>query len=229
MPEHQYADRVAAGEALAAPVAQSLAGRGREPLVLALPRGGLPVAAEVARTVRGELDIVVTRKISAPGQPEFGVGAIAEDGPPVFDRRSLGYLGLTEADLVGAVARERDEVTRRIQRYRGGRPITALAGRSIVLVDDGVATGVTARAALRWLRTHRPDWLVMAAPVCSPQAHQMLAAEADAVVCLSTPPDFEAVGRWYVDFAQLRDEEVLDVLAAERSNVRSPNLEWRRR
>ncbi|MFB9239393.1 phosphoribosyltransferase [Plantactinospora siamensis] len=223
MPEHQFADRLAAGRALAAPVTlalaagQSQAAGQAPPLVLALPRGGLPVAAEVARAVGGELDIVVTRKIGAPGQPEFGVGAMAEDGPPVFDGRSLDYLGLSEVDLAETVDRERAEVARRIERYRNGRPIATVTGRSVVLVDDGVATGVTARAALRWLRLHRPGRLVFAAPVCSPPAHRALAAEADAVVCLATPPDFQAVGQWYANFAQLTDEEVLGVLAAERN------------
>jgi putative phosphoribosyl transferase len=176
-------------------------------LVLALPRGGIPVAVPVAERLGADLDILVARKISAPGRPELGVGAIAEDGPPVFDDETLGHLGLTRDDLAGTVEREREELARRIRQYRG-RPAQDPTGRTVILVDDGLATGVTARAALRWLRQKNPARLVLAVPVCSWPARNAITADADEVVCLSTPRSFRAVGEWYEDFRQLSDEDV---------------------
>ncbi|GLY18133.1 hypothetical protein LWF15_26755 [Kineosporia rhizophila] len=181
------------------------------PLVLALPRGGVPVATHVAAALDGDLDLVVACKIRAPEQPEYGIGALAEDGPPVFDGSALTTLGLTEGDLMGAVERERAETKRRVQRYRKGRAVEA-KGRMVIVVDDGLATGVTARATLRWLRDHEPAYLVMAAPVGSRRAHAAVAEDADAVVCLQEPEDFRAVGEWYEDFRQLTDEDVDETL-----------------
>jgi putative phosphoribosyl transferase len=200
-----FADRDQAGRLLAA----RLGALEPEPLVLALPRGGVPVAARVAEAVGGRLEIVVARKIGAPGEPEFGIGALAEDGPPVYDRESLRRLNLTEDDLAPVVAHERAEVRRRIERYRGGRPAPDAADREVVLVDDGLATGVTALATLHWLRQHGPRRIVVAVPVCSGPARQRLARLADTVLCLQEPEWFGAVGRWYADFRQLTDADVL--------------------
>ncbi|MEV0895514.1 phosphoribosyltransferase family protein [Actinoplanes sp. NPDC049802] len=202
-----FANRAEAGQALAERLERTV-GAGVRPLVLALPRGGLPVAGPVAARLGGDLDIVVARKIGAPGRPEFGVGAIAEDGPPVFDRDNLRYAGVTEAGVSGVLAAEREELARRIRRYRGDRPAPPVAGRTVIVVDDGLATGVTAHAALRWVRGQRPGRLILAVPVCAPQARDALSAEADEVVCLSAPDPFYAVGRWYEDFEQLTDEDV---------------------
>lgn len=205
----RFRNREHAGRELAG----ALSGRvGDRPLVLALPRGGVPVASAVASATGGGLDIVVARKISAPGQPEFGIGALAEDGPAVLDRRSLADMGVTEADLAGAIRRERAEVDRRTRRYRDGRPVPAVTGREVVLVDDGIATGVTARAALRWLRDGRPLRVVLAVPTCSGQAEHDLAREADEFVCLHMPPYFYAVGQAYADFRQVGDDEVIRLL-----------------
>jgi putative phosphoribosyl transferase len=201
-----FANRAEAGRALAERLATVVTDE--NPLVLALPRGGLPVAGPVAERLGGELDIVVARKIGAPGHPEFGVGAIAEDGPPVFDRDNLRYAGVSEAGVAGALSAERVELQRRIRRYRGDRPPPAPAGRTVIVIDDGLATGVTAHAALCWVREQGPARLILAVPVCAPQARDALAAEADEVVCLSAPDPFLAVGRWYDDFAQLTDEDV---------------------
>jgi putative phosphoribosyl transferase len=202
-----FRNRGEAGLALAGRLAADLGDRA-EPLVLALPRGGLPVAEPVARRLGGELDIVVARKIGAPGRPEFGVGAIAEDGPPVYDQENLLWAGVTEAGVAGVLAAEREELRRRIRLYRGDRPAPAPAGRTVLVIDDGLATGVTAHAALRWVRGHAPARLILAVPVCAPQARDALAGEADAVVCLAAPDPFHAVGRWYDDFEQLTDADV---------------------
>jgi len=177
----RFVDRVHAGRELAGALAGHV--RADRPLVLALPRGGVPVAAEVG----GELDIVVARKIGAPGQPEFGIGALAEDGSPVLDEPTLSDLGVTEADLADTISSERAEVARRAHRYRDGRPAPTVTGRETIVVDDGIATGVTARAALRWLRDQRPMRIVLAVPTCSSQAEQDLAGYADEVVCLHSP------------------------------------------
>ncbi len=205
-----FASRDHAGRALAQKVAEHLAPGGTPgtPLVLALPRGGVPVAAPVADLLGGDLDIVVARKIGAPAQPELGVGAIAEDGPPVFADAALHHLGLTADDLADAVEKERAELRRRVRRYRGDRPAPRVTGRTVVLVDDGLATGITAHAALRWLHGRRPRRLVLAVPVCSREAHDALAADADSIVCLHAPRTFTAVGRWYADFGQLTDDDV---------------------
>ncbi|GAA4587335.1 putative phosphoribosyltransferase [Actinoplanes octamycinicus] len=207
-----FADRAEAGRALADRVAEVIGAPGDRPLVLALPRGGLPVAAPVAERLGADLDIVVARKLGAPGHPEFGLGAIAEDGPPVYDQGNLRYAGVTEQDLAGTLAAERAELARRVRRYRGSRPAPPVTGRVVVLVDDGLATGVTAHAALRWINGRDPDRVLLAVPVCAPPARDLLAPETDRVVCLSAPPEFFAVGRWYRDFGQLTDEDVDAVL-----------------
>jgi len=203
-----FEDRGQAGRLLGDELAHRLVAEPDRPLVLALPRGGVPVAVPVAARLGADLDIVLVRKIGAPGRPEFGVGAIAEDGPPVFDRDTLAHLGITAGDLSGAVAAERAELERRVRRYRADRPAPDAAGRTVILVDDGLATGVTARAALRWLRDQAPRRTILAVPVCAPPAREAIAGDADAVIYLSSPPAFRAVGQWYRDFRQLTDSDV---------------------
>ncbi|GIF04050.1 phosphoribosyltransferase [Actinoplanes siamensis] len=204
-----FRDRREAGRLLAERVAATAPDA---VLVLALPRGGLPVAAPIADRLGAALDIVVARKLGAPGHPEFGVGAIAEDGPPVYDQDNLRYARTTERSMAGTLAAERAELRRRIRRYRGDRPAPPVTGRVVVLVDDGLATGVTAHAALRWIRGRGPARLLLAVPVCSPQARDLLAPETDGIVYLSAPADFLAVGRWYEDFGQLTDADVDEVM-----------------
>ncbi|MFI8993189.1 phosphoribosyltransferase [Streptomyces sp. NPDC053542] len=214
----RFTDRRDAGRQLAQRLRQHLTEERPDapdgPLVLALPRGGVPVAAEIAHELGAPLDVFIARKIGAPGQPELAVGALAGEDPPVFDRRALQFLGLSEDELAADVARERTELHRREDLYRGKRPEAVLTGRTVILVDDGLATGMTATAALRNLRRRGPARVVLAVPVASPTTAAALAEEADDVVCLSKPPDFRAVGEWYEDFTQVSDEHVIASLRA---------------
>ncbi|WP_033262279.1 phosphoribosyltransferase [Amycolatopsis vancoresmycina] len=204
-----FADRADGGRCLA----DELRRRGwTDPLVLGLARGGVPVAAVVARRLGADLDVAVARKIGAPGRREYGVGAVTPDGPASYDEAALHALGLTAARLARAEARERAEARRRFRRYRAGRPPAVLTGRDVILVDDGLATGVTATAALREVRAARPRTLVFATPVAAPEAADRVGAEADDVVCVAEPPGFRAVGQWYADFHQTSDDDVLDLL-----------------
>lgn len=211
--EQRFRDRCQAGRALGEQVAALAV---PDPVVLALPRGGVPVAAEVAAALDAPFDVLVARKIGLPGRPEFGVGALAEGGEPLFDDAVLSRLGVRRQDLAGEVSREREELARRVARYRAGRALPSLAGRDVVLVDDGLATGVTARAALRALRRGGPARLVLAVPVGAPDSLRLLAKDADEVVCVLQPERFRAVGAWYERFDQTTDEQVLDLLAAGR-------------
>ncbi|GGM72819.1 phosphoribosyltransferase [Longimycelium tulufanense] len=213
--DQRYADRQEGGRQLAA----RLAGQEwTDPVVLGLARGGVPVAFEVARVLHAPLDVAVTRKIGAPFQPEFGVGAVTADGPPIYDHRSLAMLRLTPEDLQDVCDREQAEARRRLELYRAGRPGISLAGRDVIVVDDGLATGVTARATMHALRRAEPRRLVFAAPVCAPDSAEALQADADLVVCVAEPIDFRAVGRWYRDFRQTTDEEVLSLLDQARAS-----------
>lgn len=205
----QFADRHDAGRQLADRLAaMELA----SPLVLALPRGGVPVAYEVADVLDAPLEVVVARKIGAPFQTELGIGAVAEGGEPIYDEDLLRRLNLTSASLEETLANERVELDRRVRRYRGGRPLPPLADRDVVVVDDGLATGVTARAALRSLREAGPGRLLLAVPVGAPQSVDAMANEADEVICLHAPRGFTAVGQWYRDFDQTDDTTVLHLL-----------------
>ncbi|MER5213848.1 phosphoribosyltransferase [Streptomyces sp. NPDC002838] len=209
----QFRDRTQAGRLLAEQLrSRQEKGALPDPVVLALPRGGVAVAQEVARALDAPLDVHVVRKIGAPFQPELAVGAIAVDGEPMFDEYTLDRLGLSEAALAGTVERERAELRRREQRYRQGRPAPDLRGRTVIIVDDGLATGSTALAAVHSVRRREPGRIVLAVPVCSPEAADLLSGEADEVVCLYQPAAFMAVGLWYEDFDQLSDEDVLAAL-----------------
>ncbi|WP_031506194.1 phosphoribosyltransferase [Streptomyces megasporus] len=211
----RFHDRREAGRRLAEPLRDlRLGGELEHPLVLALPRGGVLVGDEIARVLHAPLDVLVARKIGAPFNPELGVGAIAGEGPPLFAERSLAMLGLTVEGLAPQVERERAELRRREELYRGGRPAPDVHGRTVIVVDDGLATGVTARAALRAVRALGPARVVLAVPVSSPQAATALEPEADRLVCLARPPSFQGVGQWYADFTQVDDDEVVSTLRA---------------
>jgi predicted phosphoribosyltransferase len=206
----RFVDRRDAGRRLAPLVAElGLAA----PVVLALPRGGVPVAAEVARALRAPLDVLVARKIGAPHQPELGIGAVAEGGGIVVDDAAVRSLGITPAMLEDLAAAALDELVRRVREYRGDRPLPDMAGRHVLVVDDGIATGVTAEAALRAMRRSGPAGLVLAIPVGPPDTMARLRSVADDVVSVVTTGRFGSVGQWYEDFTQTTDDEVRRLLA----------------
>jgi predicted phosphoribosyltransferase len=185
---------------------------GERPVVVALPRGGVPVGREVADALDAPLEILAVRKLGAPHNPEYGIGAIAEDGTRVFDPEALAVLGIDGGVLDAIVARETAELQRRVSAYRAGRQPLPVAGRTVVVVDDGVATGVTDTAALRALHRKGPRRLILAVPVCAPDSAARLRDEADEVVCLAEPTRLYGVGQWYRDFSQVSDDEVIAAL-----------------
>jgi putative phosphoribosyl transferase len=203
-----FEDREQAGAELAQAVVARVDGPAT---VLAIPRGGLVVAAPVARQLGAPLDVVIPRKLGAPGNPELAVGAVAP-GVTVLHERAVRQLGIPPAYLEVEVARQLEEIARREAAYRGGRAPAPVAGRTAVVVDDGVATGATAVAALRWARAAGAARVVFAAPVGPPAARARLEPECDDVVLLREPPRFFAVGEWYRDFVQVSDDEVVRLL-----------------
>jgi putative phosphoribosyl transferase len=204
-----FADRIDAGERLAKGLAHLA---GSECVVLAIPRGGVIVGEVIARELGAPLDVVVPRKIGAPGNPELAIGAVAP-GIRVLDPRMVRALGVTDRYLEREIAEQEAEIERRQNAYRGGRPPQPVEGRVAIVVDDGVATGSTAVAALRWARARGADRVVLAVPVAPPQSLERLRAEADEVVVLETPQPFMAVGEWYRDFDQTTDQQVVAALA----------------
>lgn len=206
----QFRDRREAGQKLAEALS-FLEGR-KDVLVLGIPRGGVVVAAEVARALGAPLDVFITRKIGAPGNPELAIGAVASSGELVIDEGLVLGLGVSPRYVEEETERQKQEIARQMTLYRGHRPPPQLTGKTVVLIDDGVATGATTLAALRALRATDPAELILAIPVGPPDTVERLSAEADRVVCLHTPAWFWAVGAFYEDFSQTPDEEVIRLL-----------------
>ncbi|MDO8498557.1 MAG: phosphoribosyltransferase [bacterium] len=186
--------------------------RGENPYVLAMPRGGVPIGFEVAEILQAPLDVLVVRKIGLSGNREFGIGAIAEGGVKVLDQTTLEVLGIDEEEIKDTIQLEEEELKRRVETYRDGRPLPDLKDRTAVLVDDGMATGITAKAAIEAVKKLHPQKIVLASPVCALDTAESLKRLVDKVVCLATPYDFSAVGLWYKDFTQISDEEVVKLL-----------------
>jgi len=208
--ETPFADRRDAGRRLAGELEPMAA---EQPVIVALPRGGVPIAAELASVLHAPLEILAVRKLGAPGNPELAVGAVAEDGTGVLDQRTASMVGMDQATLDATLARESQELRRRVESYRDGRAATPVEGRTVIVVDDGLATGLTDLAAVRALRKAGARRIVVAAPVGSREAVSLLSEEADEVVCLIIPARLYGVGMWYRDFAPVSDEEVLAILA----------------
>jgi putative phosphoribosyl transferase len=208
--EVRFRDRADAGRALAR-VLSHYAGRD-DVIVLALPRGGVPVAAEVAKELGAPLDVFLVRKLGVPGHEELAMGAIASGGVLVLDEGVLRWLGISEEQVQRALARELDELRRREAAYRDGRPLPDLKSKTVILVDDGLATGASMQAAARAVRRHEPARIVIAVPVASRATCDQFRDDVDEVVCAVTPEPFYAVGNWYEDFSQTSDEEVQELL-----------------
>lgn len=208
-----FADRREAGRLLAARLGHLRGDEYGGVVVLALPRGGVPVADEIASALGAPLDVAVVRKLGVPYQPELGMGAIAEGGVRVLNRDVIRRAGVTEAQVAEVEARERAELERRARRYRGERPRARVEGRTVVVVDDGLATGSTARAACRLARADGASRVVLAVPVAPSGWQTTLRDEADELVAVATPRYFMAIGDFYIDFTQTSDQEVLDCLS----------------
>ncbi|HEU5303933.1 MAG TPA: phosphoribosyltransferase [Gemmatimonadales bacterium] len=204
-----FRDRIDAGRQLAKRLEVF---RQESPVVLAIPRGGVPVGAEVARLLDAELDVIVARKLGAPFQPELAIGAVTADGERLLNQDIVGQIGVDAAYLDQVTKREVEEARRREQRFRGGRAPVDVTGHTAILVDDGLATGATMRAAARSLRKRQPARLIVAVPVGSREACAALRTDADEVVCLAEPDPFYAIGLYYERFEQVEDTEVLRLL-----------------
>jgi len=214
-----FQDRVEAGQLLGRELAEL---RGQRAVVLGIPRGGVIVAREVARALGGDLDIVLSRKLGAPGNPEFAIGAVGEDGRVFVSESTLGWLRLSPGYLDREAERQRAEIARRIQLYRSVRPKVPLEGRPVIVTDDGVATGATMQAALWAARQERPSRLIAALPVGPEEALTRLAEGADELVCLQAPDPFQAVSQFYSFFDQTDDAELVELLREEAERSQEP-------
>jgi putative phosphoribosyl transferase len=215
----RFRDRADAGRILAADLSH-YAGR-TDVIVLALPRGGVPVANEVARAIGAPLDIFLVRKLGLPGQEEFAMGAIASGGVRLINNDVVRAYGVSAAQIESIVAAEQRELERRERAYRDGRPLPQIAGRTVILIDDGLATGFSMRAAVMALRADAPARVVVAVPVAARETCEEFRDLVDEIVCAETPDPFYAVGIWYEDFSQTTDREVHELLRAAHSRQRA--------
>jgi putative phosphoribosyl transferase len=211
-----FEDRRQAGRELAVrllPLARE------RPIIVALPRGGVPVAVEIAHALGASLDVLTVRKLGAPLNPELGVGAVAEDGTAVLNVKMARSIGMTRTQFDRVIERETRELRRRVERFRDGWEPLDVRGRTVIVVDDGLATGLTDLAAVRALRGRGAARIIVAVPVGSSEAISLLDEEADEIVCLTIPPELFSVGHWYEDFSAVSDEEVLALLAEAGTRV----------
>jgi putative phosphoribosyl transferase len=204
-----FRDRVEAGRRLAGALLQF---KGEDTVVLGIPRGGVVVAKEVADALEAPLDIVITRKIGAPGEPEFALGAVTQEGDVILDRRTVESLGVGKEYLDAEIRRKREEVRQRMERFRGDAPYPSLKGKLVIIVDDGIATGSSVEAAVTSIRKTDPKEVIVAVPVAPPDAVESLREKGEMVVCLETPGMFFAIGEFYQRFDQVEDSEVKRIL-----------------
>lgn len=204
-----FADRSDAGRQLALRLEEY---KKTQPLVLALPRGGVVVGYEVATYLHAPLEVIVSRKVGIPYNPELGIGAVSEEGVLLLNTKTLSELTIPVKETERVITREEKELTRRIELYRGGKSLPTFEGKTVILVDDGVATGVTAQAAIKVIRKHTPRKLVCAVPICARDTSRIIAREVDAFICLHSPDFMQAIGLYYKNFKQVTDEEVVDLL-----------------
>jgi len=216
---HGFRDRGDAGRRLAEALEPL---RDSDPFVLALPRGGVPVGFEIAQALGAPFDVWLVRKVGVPWHPELGLGAVAEGGFVHLNRMVLDHVGLSRDHLEHAIEEKQNEVEERVHLFRGHRPPPDLRGRTVILVDDGVATGGTVRAAVQSIREHAPASVVLAVPVAAPDALEALTPEVDEIVCLHTPPALYALGVWYVDFSPVSDDRVVQLLGRARTPRQAP-------
>jgi predicted phosphoribosyltransferase len=210
-PEPAFRDRTEAGQRLASKLAKYA--HRPDVIVLALPRGGVPVAYEVAAALDAPLDVFIVRKLGVPGHEELAMGAVATGGVRVVNEQAVQDLGIRDRVIDAVAARELKELARRERLYRGSRPPPDVRGRTVILVDDGLATGATMLAAIRALRQMGPARIIVAVPIAAPDTCEALKAKVDEMICAVTPEPFYAVGLWYDDFSQTSDDEVRDLLA----------------
>ena len=213
-----FADRAEAGRRLAERLLQF---REARPVVLALPRGGVPVAYEIARTLGAPLDLVLVRKIGAPWQPELALGAVSDGDVPrvALNQELITAMGIDQEFLDAEVAAQFTEVKRQVAIYRRGRPPVPVNGRTVIVVDDGIATGATVRAGIAAIRQDNPARIILAVPVAAIDSLELLRPDVDDIICLQSPPNFSAVGRFYVNFDQTTNEQVIAALDAAASNI----------
>ncbi|MBI2953057.1 MAG: phosphoribosyltransferase [Chloroflexi bacterium] len=208
-----FEDRYDAGKKLA----QALEiYRGKNAIVLALPRGGVVIGYEVAMRLDLPLDVIITRKVGAPGNPEYAIGAVAETGDVQLNQEEIRLYGISQQYIDEEIRKQREEIERRVQLYRGGRRLPSVRDRIAIIVDDGIATGFTIRASILAIKAEQPKKVVVGVPVAPPDVLEQIRDEADEVICLETPEPFFAVGAWYRHFEQTSDEEVRNFLARAR-------------
>lgn len=205
----KYKDRQDAGQKLAKELEKYSQNK---PIIIALPRGGVVVAYEIAKRLKAPLDIIIARKIGAPFNPEFGLGAISENGASTLDNEAIRHFGLTDGDVEQAINRENEVMSKKIELYRKGSIPMELKDQTVILVDDGLATGVTTKAAIMSIKQNSPKRIILAVPVSPPDAINKLLKEVDEIVCLKTPDEFYAVSAYYDNFEQISDNEVINLL-----------------